>query len=118
MDALTTRSTLARGELIYSPISVEKSIHVRDALVKGIYGRVFISIVEKINAAIYTPSVSKSVSCTFDFHNQQVREFFLPVDCHCELYMEKNVQYLRNRVQGNPINSIPRDDYDQPVFVW
>lgn len=58
VDALTTRSTLARGELIYSPISVEQAVNVRDALVKGIYGRVFISMVEKINAAIYDPSVS------------------------------------------------------------
>ena len=58
VDALTTRSTLARGELIYSPISVDQAVNVRDALVKGIYGRVFISIVEKINTAIYDPSVS------------------------------------------------------------
>lgn len=58
VDALTTRSTLARGELIYSPLSVEQAVNVRDALVKGIYGRVFISMVEKINEAIYNPSVS------------------------------------------------------------
>ncbi len=58
VDALTTRSTLARGELIYSPIGVDQAVNVRDALVKGIYGRVFISIVEKINTAIYDPSVS------------------------------------------------------------
>ena len=57
VDALTTKSTLARGELIYSPIGVEQAVNVRDALVKGIYGRVFISIVERINAAIYNPSV-------------------------------------------------------------
>ena len=62
VDALTSRSTLARGELIFSPIGVEKSVNVRDALVKGIYGRVFISIVEQINIAIYNPVVSKSIS--------------------------------------------------------
>lgn len=30
---------------------------VRDAFVKGIYGRVFIWIVSKINQAVYTPVV-------------------------------------------------------------
>ena len=31
---------------------------VRDAFCKGIYGRVFIWIVEKINKAVFTPKVT------------------------------------------------------------
>lgn len=37
----------------------EQSLDVRDAFVKGIYGRMFIWIVDKINEAIYKPKGSQ-----------------------------------------------------------
>lgn len=55
MEVLTSRSTFARGEMIVSPLVSKQSVHVRDAFVKGIYGRVFEWIVNKINNAVYTP---------------------------------------------------------------
>ena len=58
MEVLTSRSTFARGEMIVSPLVSKQSVHVRDAFVKGIYGRVFEWIVNKINNAVYTPLVS------------------------------------------------------------
>ena len=58
--ALCTKSTVTRGEVIVSPISSATAVNVRDAFVKGVYGRLFIWIVQKINDAIYTPSVSNS----------------------------------------------------------
>jgi hypothetical protein len=41
-----------------STLSREQSVDVRDAFVKGIYGRLFILIVNKINNAIYRPKGS------------------------------------------------------------
>ena len=38
-----------------STLSRDQSVDVRDAFVKGIYGRLFIYIVNKINNAIYKP---------------------------------------------------------------
>ncbi|RXN27013.1 unconventional myosin-VIIa-like isoform X2 [Labeo rohita] len=53
MICLTTRTLITRGESVSTPLSVEQGLDVRDAFVKGIYGRLFVWIVDKINAAIY-----------------------------------------------------------------
>ena len=57
-EAFTSKSTYASGELIYSPIPEESARHIRDAFVKGIYGRLFVWIVNKINLSISKPAVS------------------------------------------------------------
>ena len=57
--AMCTKSTIAHGEVIISPISSSVACNVRDAFVKGIYGRLFIWIVQSINKAIYKPPVSQ-----------------------------------------------------------
>lgn len=82
MLCLTTRTLITRGESVTTPLRVEQGLDVRDAFVKvlvsatkkinkswfieisfcltsfsvqGIYGRLFVWIVDKINAAIYRP---------------------------------------------------------------
>ncbi|XP_016402939.1 myosin VIIAa [Sinocyclocheilus rhinocerous] len=55
MNCLTSRTIITRGETVSTPLSIEQALDVRDAFVKGIYGRLFVWIVEKINAAIYKP---------------------------------------------------------------
>lgn len=80
-EAFTSKSTYASGELIYSPIAEESAKHIRDAFVKGMYGRLFIWIVSKINASISKPAVD-SQGCTslgvldiFGFENFNVNSF-------------------------------------------
>ena len=58
IQSLTHRTTFAHGEVIVTPLSAEQAHDVRDAFVKGIYGRVFIWIVNKINEVIYKEPVS------------------------------------------------------------
>ncbi|XP_070826045.1 unconventional myosin-VIIa [Chaetodon trifascialis] len=58
MNCLTSRTLITRGETVSTPLSMEQALDVRDAFVKGIYGRLFVWIVEKINAAIYKPASS------------------------------------------------------------
>ncbi|XP_068172673.1 myosin VIIAa isoform X4 [Antennarius striatus] len=60
MNCLTSRTLITRGETVSTPLSMEQALDVRDAFVKGIYGRLFVWIVEKINAAIYKPASSQS----------------------------------------------------------
>jgi myosin-7 len=55
--ALTTKTIFTSGETVTSTLAQHQSIDVRDAFVKGIYGRLFIWIVDKINAAIYRPKM-------------------------------------------------------------
>ena len=57
VEAFTSRSTFARGEMIFSPVSAVKAVDIRDAFVKGIYGRIFVWIVSKINSAIFRDKV-------------------------------------------------------------
>ncbi len=57
--AVCTRSTITRGETIVSPVSASNARDVCDAFVKGVYGRMFIWIVNKINQVIFKPKVSK-----------------------------------------------------------
>lgn len=57
--ALCTRSTIAHGEVIISPVTCRVARNVRDAFVKGIYGRLFVWLVNTINKAIYKPPVSQ-----------------------------------------------------------
>ena len=55
--ALCTKSTITRGERIVSPLSASSAQDVCDAFVKGIYGKQFIWIVEKVNQVIFQPKV-------------------------------------------------------------
>ncbi|XP_071164800.1 myosin-VIIa-like isoform X4 [Mytilus edulis] len=58
IDALTTRTIITRGESVTVTMPPEGSCDVRDAFVKGVYGRMFVWIVDKINLAIYKPKKS------------------------------------------------------------
>ena len=57
MDSLTTRTIFTRGESVTTTMGTNSSMDVRDAFVKGVYGRMFIWLVQKINKAIYQPSM-------------------------------------------------------------
>ena len=57
MDAaLTTRTIFTCGESVITTMGSEASMDIKDAFVKGIYGRLFVWIVDKINAAIFRQS--------------------------------------------------------------
>lgn len=56
IDALTTKTIFTKGDSVTSTMDTVAALDVRDAFVKGIYGRMFVWIVEKINGAIYKPA--------------------------------------------------------------
>lgn len=79
-DALTRKTIFAQGERVISSISKENALESRDAFVKAIYGKIFIMVVDKINAAIYKPEasgnkVSIGVLDIFGFENFETNSF-------------------------------------------
>ncbi|XP_062055076.1 unconventional myosin-VIIb [Lepus europaeus] len=54
-DCLIKHTILIRGEYVTRPLNIAQAADRRDAFVKGIYGHLFLWIVKKINATIYTP---------------------------------------------------------------
>lgn len=80
IDALTRKTILAQGERVISSVSREQALEARDAFVKAIYGKIFVFIVDKINAAIYKPDtrgnkVSIGVLDIFGFENFETNSF-------------------------------------------
>ncbi|CAL1540127.1 unnamed protein product [Lymnaea stagnalis] len=55
IDALTTKTIIAKDESVTYTMNKVQAMDVRDAFVKWIYGRMFVWIVEKLNQAIYRP---------------------------------------------------------------
>ncbi|XP_077514551.1 unconventional myosin-VIIa ck isoform X2 [Amblyomma americanum] len=117
MDALTTRTIFAHGDTVVSTMSVEQSRDVRDAFVKGIYGRMFIWIVNKINSAIYKPKsatghyrTSIGVLDIFGFENFAVNSF----EQFCINYANENLQQFFVR----HIFKLEQEEYNLECINW
>ena len=96
IDALTTRTLVTKGESVTSTMDTASAVDVRDAFVKGIYGRMFVWIVDKINKAIFKPvrpgAVRRSIGVLdiFGFENFDKNRwgfffiiYFSPAMCMC-----------------------------------
>ncbi|XP_018419003.1 PREDICTED: unconventional myosin-VIIb [Nanorana parkeri] len=55
-NCLIKHTLIVRGESVSMPLSCSQASDGRDAFTKGIYGRMFMWIVNKINEAIFTPA--------------------------------------------------------------
>ncbi|KAB0402783.1 hypothetical protein E2I00_005145, partial [Balaenoptera physalus] len=82
-DCLIKHSIIIHGEFVTRPLNIAQAADRRDAFVKGIYGHLFLWILKKINAAIFTPPAQdpKNVRRTiglldiFGFENFQKNSF-------------------------------------------
>lgn len=117
IDALTTRTIFAHGDAVVSTMSSEQSLDVRDAFVKGIYGRMFVWIVNKINSAIYKPKPSANYYRTsigvldiFGFENFAVNSF----EQFCINYANENLQQFFVR----HIFKLEQEEYNIEAINW
>ncbi|XP_044146623.1 unconventional myosin-VIIb isoform X2 [Bufo gargarizans] len=55
-SSLTRHTIIARGDSVSKPLNCTQASDGRDAFAKGIYGRMFMWIVNKINEAIFIPA--------------------------------------------------------------
>ncbi|KAM4859026.1 unconventional myosin-VIIb isoform 2-T2 [Thomomys bottae] len=82
-NCLTKHTILIRGEFVIRPLNIAQAADRRDAFVKGIYGRLFLWIINKINAAIIPPpsqdpkNVRRAIGLLdiFGFENFQKNSF-------------------------------------------
>ncbi|XP_068601994.1 unconventional myosin-VIIa-like [Brachionichthys hirsutus] len=118
MNCLTSRTLITRGETVSTPLSMEQALDVRDAFVKGIYGRLFVWIVEKINAAIYKPASSQSRASRrsiglldiFGFENFTVNSF----EQLCINFANENLQQFFVR----HVFKLEQEEYNLEDISW
>ncbi|XP_034024425.1 unconventional myosin-VIIa-like [Thalassophryne amazonica] len=118
MNCLTSRTLITRGETVSTPLSMEQALDVRDAFVKGIYGRLFVWIVEKINAAIYKPlsvqskAVRRSIGLLdiFGFENFTVNSF----EQLCINFANENLQQFFVR----HVFKLEQEEYNLEHINW
>ncbi|XP_054649403.1 myosin VIIAa isoform X5 [Dunckerocampus dactyliophorus] len=118
MNCLTSRTLITRGETVSTPLSMEQALDVRDAFVKGIYGRLFVWIVEKINAAIYKPPSSQAKAIRrsiglldiFGFENFTVNSF----EQLCINFANENLQQFFVR----HVFKLEQEEYNLENINW
>ncbi|XP_070213118.1 myosin-VIIa-like [Littorina saxatilis] len=114
IDALTTRTIFTKGESVTSTMDTVSALDVRDAFVKGIYGRMFIWIVEKINNAIYKPAGgarrSIGVLDIFGFENFDKNSF----EQLCINFANENLQQFFVR----HIFKLEQQEYNNEGISW
>ncbi|XP_043214510.1 myosin-VIIa-like isoform X4 [Amphibalanus amphitrite] len=112
--AITSRTIFAQGETVRSLLSVDQAMDVRDAFCKGIYGRLFVWIVSKINSAIYRPKKTFR-SCIgvldiFGFENFRTNSF----EQFCINFANENLQQFF--VQH--IFKLEQEEYNLEAINW
>ncbi|XP_055971810.1 unconventional myosin-VIIa isoform X1 [Sorex fumeus] len=118
MNCLTSRTLITRGETVSTPLSREQALDVRDAFVKGIYGRLFVWIVDKINAAIYKPpsqevqNFRRSIGLLdiFGFENFTVNSF----EQLCINFANEHLQQFFVR----HVFKLEQEEYDLESIDW
>ncbi|GAB6021168.1 hypothetical protein CHUAL_003798 [Chamberlinius hualienensis] len=116
-DSITTRTIFAQGDAVVAPMSAVQAVDVRDALIKGIYGRMFVWIVAKINAAIYKPKKGSAdgrssigVLDIFGFENFKHNSF----EQFCINYANENLQQFFVR----HIFKLEQEEYNSEGISW
>lgn len=115
IEALTTRTIFAHGDTVVSMMNSQQSVDVRDAFVKGIYGKMFVWIVKKINSAIYKPPsgghrTSIGVLDIFGFENFNINSF----EQFCINYANENLQQFFVR----HIFKLEQEEYNTEHINW
>ena len=116
VDALTSRTIFAQGESVVSTLNTNQSKDIRDAFAKGIYGRLFVLIVKKINNAIFKTELKFSDKCAigvldiFGFENFDTNSF----EQFCINYANENLQQFF--VQH--IFKMEQEEYNLEAINW
>ncbi|XP_063748289.1 unconventional myosin-VIIa [Eleginops maclovinus] len=123
--SLTQRSFMTARESVIKPLTSDQAVECRNAFVKAIYGRLFLWVVGKINAAVYKPAedskeVRQSIGLLdifgfenfaknsfeqlcINFANEQLQQFFVKHVFKLEQdeYTRENIVWKHIQYQDN-----------------
>ncbi|XP_070689056.1 unconventional myosin-VIIb [Pempheris klunzingeri] len=115
--SLTQRSFMTARESVSKPLTSAQAVDGRDAFVKAIYGRLFLWIVGKINAAIYKPpedteEVQQAIGLLdiFGFENFKKNSF----EQLCINFANEQLQQFFVR----HVFKLEQDEYAHENIVW
>nr|XP_061834366.1 unconventional myosin-VIIa-like [Nerophis lumbriciformis] len=116
--SLTQRSFMTIRESVTKVLTSAQAVDGRDAFVKAIYGRLFIWVVDKINAAIYKPApedsseVRQSIGLLdiFGFENFSTNSF----EQLCINYANEQLQQFFVK----HVFKLEQDEYARESIVW
>ncbi|XP_039985647.1 unconventional myosin-VIIa isoform X1 [Xiphias gladius] len=115
--SLTRRSLMTTRESVSKPLTSAQAMDGRDAFVKGIYGRLFIWVVDKINTAIYKPSedtkvvkLSIGLLDIFGFENFSINSF----EQLCINFANEQLQQFFVR----HVFKLEQEEYARENIVW
>ena len=115
LKAMTTRSIHVHGETVTSAINTEQAKDVRDAFAKGVYGRLFIYIVRRVNMAIFKSEAERAKSAIgildiFGFENFDHNTF----EQFCINYANENLQQFFVK----HIFKMEQEEYNKEGINW
>ncbi|XP_034556960.1 unconventional myosin-VIIa [Notolabrus celidotus] len=115
--SLTERSFMTARESVTKPLTSDQAVDGRDAFVKAIYGRLFIWVVDKINAAVFKTSeddkdVRQSIGLLdiFGFENFNKNSF----EQLCINFANEQLQQFFVR----HVFKLEQDEYTRENIVW
>ena len=112
----SVKTSCLQGESVVSTLNTNQSKDIRDAFAKGIYGRLFVLIVKKINTAIFKQELKFSDKCAigvldiFGFENFDTNSF----EQFCINYANENLQQFF--VQH--IFKMEQEEYNLEAINW
>ena len=113
--ALTSRTIHVHGESVTSTINTEQAKEVRDGFAKGVYGRLFIAIVNRVNIAIFKSEAERAKSAIgvldiFGFENFDSNSF----EQFCINYANENLQQFFVK----HIFKMEQEEYNKEGISW
>lgn len=124
--ALTRKTIIAHSDTVDTHMSLMQSLDVRDAFVKGIYGRMFIWITNKINSAIFNLKYTRN-NCNNDddcklFNTIGILDIFGFENLkNCNSFEQFCINYANENLQQffvQHIFKLEQEEYNNELINW
>ncbi|XP_049851037.1 unconventional myosin-XV isoform X4 [Schistocerca gregaria] len=111
--SLTTKTTEARGERVFTPLSIDQALDARDAFAKALYSTLFSWLVSRINQIVFKGTkrtAAISILDIFGFEDFKENSF----EQLCINYANENLQFYFNK----HIFKLEQQEYAKEKIEW